>query len=75
MNIKNENYGQADYSLYQVSLAVDNIECIATAIDERNGGKDSFAANAMHFTANYMKDELEKARELLFRGYQNHSDA
>lgn len=31
MNIKDENYNDADYSFYQVSLAVDNVECIAIA--------------------------------------------
>ena len=65
MQISDKNYSEADYSLFQISLAADNIECIALAMDERNKG-ESFEANAMHFTANYLRTEIENVRNLLF---------
>lgn len=35
MNIKNENYHKADLLLYHISLAADNLENLAAALEER----------------------------------------
>ncbi len=65
MEINKERFLQADTSLYYISLAADNIACLAEAMTACDGD-DQVRANALHFTAHYLHEETAKVRELLF---------
>ena len=62
-----EKLFQADRSLFLVSLAVDNIDCLAVAMKEEEMD-DEVKSNALLFTSSYLREEVAKTRELLFGG-------
>ncbi len=71
MNIKNENYHKADLLLYHISLAADNLENLAAALDERYSDHDTLEANAVRFVAYHLAQDVSNVRELLFASRTN----
>lgn len=67
MTRNSEKIFQADRSLYMASLAADNVDCLAIAMQEEEVD-EQVKANALRFTSFYLREELAKARELLFGG-------
>ena len=63
--INDKRFDMADIKLQNISMAADNLECIADSYVTRQG-KASYEANALLFTANYLQEEIEKIRRLLF---------
>lgn len=60
MTRNSEKIFQADRSLYMASLAADNVDCLAIAMQEEEMD-EQIKANALRFTSFYLREELAKA--------------
>ena len=63
--INDKRFDLVDVKLQNISMAADNLECIADSCVTLRG-KASYEANALYFTANYLQEEIDKVRRLLF---------
>lgn len=65
VTIDDEKYDEADTKLFQLCQVADTLACIADSL-EKECGKESYTASALHFTSEYLSSTIEDVRELLF---------